>query len=124
MTVKITVECDARGCSRSVEISDDCDSAIENEGWLIDHEEGMHYCPTCTPIVKEEMACPESRDPLHDKTCDLITKNIEYASLAALQRFHRIGYNRAARLLEGIAEAGIIKATNRPYGEPQWRLAQ
>lgn len=56
MTVKIELECDACGCCNSTELDyyrDDYD--IEQKGWMVDHQEGMHYCPTCTPQIKKEM---------------------------------------------------------------------
>lgn len=57
MTVRITVLCDARGCSREVEIDYDSDKYITRLGWHLDPlSDGQHYCPKCWPKVEKELA--------------------------------------------------------------------
>lgn len=56
MTIKIKVECDARGCHNETEVRDNYDTDIEAEGWTVDPNDGYtHYCPSCWPEVKKEI---------------------------------------------------------------------
>jgi S-DNA-T family DNA segregation ATPase FtsK/SpoIIIE len=55
----------------------------------------------------EEMAPEEETDPLMEEAVDLIRRQGR-ASISMLQRRLRIGYTRAARLIEKIEEKGII----------------
>ena len=57
----------------------------------------------------EEMKVEEPADPLLDSAIDLIRREGR-ASISMLQRRLRIGYTRAARLVETIEEKGIISA--------------
>ncbi len=54
------------------------------------------------------MADAES-DPLYDQAVAIILKN-RRASISSVQRHLRIGYNRAARLLEQMEQAGVVSA--------------
>ena len=51
-------------------------------------------------------ADPEA-DPLYDQAVDIVLKT-RRASISSVQRQLRIGYNRAARLLEQMEHAGIV----------------
>ncbi|CAM5198398.1 DNA translocase FtsK 4TM domain-containing protein [Oligella ureolytica] len=46
-------------------------------------------------------------DPLYDQAVDIVLKT-RRASISSVQRQLRIGYNRAARLLEQMEHAGIV----------------
>ncbi|AFZ82539.1 FtsK/SpoIIIE family DNA translocase [Candidatus Kinetoplastidibacterium crithidiae] len=46
-------------------------------------------------------------DPMYDSACDIIIKH-KRASISLVQRHLRIGYNRAARLLEQMEKAGMV----------------
>ncbi len=48
-------------------------------------------------------------DPLYDQAVEVILKN-RRASISSVQRHLRIGYNRAARLLEQMENAGLVSA--------------
>lgn len=48
-------------------------------------------------------------DPLYDQAVAVILKN-RRASISSVQRHLRIGYNRAARLLEEMEQAGLVSA--------------
>ena len=48
-------------------------------------------------------------DPLYDQACDIVLKN-KRASISLVQRHLRIGYNRAARLLEQMEQSGMVSA--------------
>jgi S-DNA-T family DNA segregation ATPase FtsK/SpoIIIE len=59
----------------------------------------------------EEMEEEENRDPLYDEAVDLIRRQGR-ASISMLQRRLRIGYTRAARLVENLEKKGIISEPN------------
>jgi DNA segregation ATPase FtsK/SpoIIIE, S-DNA-T family len=46
-------------------------------------------------------------DPLYDQAVDIVLKN-KRASISLVQRHLRIGYNRAARLIEAMEKAGLV----------------
>jgi S-DNA-T family DNA segregation ATPase FtsK/SpoIIIE len=48
-------------------------------------------------------------DPLYDQAVEIVIKH-RRASISLVQRHLRIGYNRAARLLEQMEQAGLISA--------------
>ncbi len=48
-------------------------------------------------------------DPLYDQAVELVIKN-RRASISLVQRHLRIGYNRAARLLEQMEQSGVVSA--------------
>ncbi len=48
-------------------------------------------------------------DPLYDQAVEIVLKN-RRASISLVQRHLRIGYNRAARLLEDMERAGMVSA--------------
>ncbi|MCF7766565.1 MAG: DNA translocase FtsK [Achromobacter pulmonis] len=48
-------------------------------------------------------------DPMYDQACEVVLKH-RRASISLVQRHLRIGYNRAARLLEQMEQSGIVSA--------------
>lgn len=44
-----------------------------------------------------------------------IVRSSQRASIALVQRHLRVGYNRAARLIEALAAAGVVKGTQGIY---------
>ncbi|MFN9211241.1 MAG: DNA translocase FtsK, partial [Betaproteobacteria bacterium] len=66
------------------------------------------------PEAAEVAACGEGAgtgeaDPLYDQAVEVVVKN-RRASISLVQRHLRIGYNRAARLLEDMEKAGLVSA--------------
>jgi DNA segregation ATPase FtsK/SpoIIIE, S-DNA-T family len=49
------------------------------------------------------------KDPMYDQAVEIVLKNRK-ASISLVQRHLRIGYNRAARLLEAMEQAGMVSA--------------
>ncbi len=60
------------------------------------------------PTEGEEGADSEA-DPLYDEALAFVTETRK-ASISSVQRKLRIGYNRAARLIEAMEEAGVVSA--------------
>ncbi|MEO8101381.1 MAG: DNA translocase FtsK, partial [Betaproteobacteria bacterium] len=48
-------------------------------------------------------------DPLYDQAVQVVLQN-KRASISLVQRHLRIGYNRAARLLEDMEKAGLVSS--------------
>ena len=53
----------------------------------------------------------ESDEPLYDEAVAYVLES-RRASISSVQRKLRIGYNRAARLIEAMEEAGVVSAMN------------
>ncbi|WP_410497422.1 DNA translocase FtsK [Chitinibacter sp. S2-10] len=56
-----------------------------------------------------ESGCTEDRDPLYDEAVAFVMKS-RRASISSVQRQLRIGYNRAARLIEQMESAGLVSS--------------
>ncbi|MCE1239485.1 MAG: DNA translocase FtsK [Azonexaceae bacterium] len=54
-------------------------------------------------------------DPLYDQAVDIVLKN-QRASISLVQRHLRIGYNRSARLIEAMEQAGLVSTMDARGG--------
>ncbi|MFZ2300722.1 MAG: DNA translocase FtsK 4TM domain-containing protein [Gallionella sp.] len=54
-------------------------------------------------------------DPLYDQAVEIVVKN-RRASISLVQRHLRIGYNRAARMIEAMEKAGLVTPMNGAGG--------
>jgi S-DNA-T family DNA segregation ATPase FtsK/SpoIIIE len=72
------------------------------DGVLNSLEEGNED-PGLSPALEAEA------DPLYDQAVEIVVKS-RRASISLVQRNLRIGYNRAARLVEQMEAAGIVTA--------------
>jgi len=70
--------------------------------------EGVLQAPEVAEMNAEAAAGGEA-DPLYDQAVEVVLKN-RRASISLVQRHLRIGYNRAARLLEDMEKAGMVSA--------------
>ena len=70
------------------------------EGGVLDDEGG-------SDSAAADGARDVESDPLYDQAVEIVLKN-KRASISLVQRHLRIGYNRAARLLEGMEKAGLV----------------
>jgi S-DNA-T family DNA segregation ATPase FtsK/SpoIIIE len=72
------------------------------------YEEGILDAPEAS--LEEGSGQPGGEaDPLYDQAVEIVVKN-RRASISLVQRHLRIGYNRAARLLEDMERAGLVSA--------------
>jgi S-DNA-T family DNA segregation ATPase FtsK/SpoIIIE len=72
--------------------------------------EGVLDAPDELPGVGEPGGAPTGEaDPLYDQAVEIVVRN-RRASISLVQRHLRIGYNRAARLLEDMEKAGLVSA--------------
>ena len=53
----------------------------------------------------------DEQDPLYDEAVQFVTES-RRASISAVQRKLRIGYNRAARMIESMEQAGVVSEMN------------
>jgi len=72
--------------------------------------EGVLDAPDELPGAGEPGGAPTGEaDPLYDQAVEIVVRN-RRASISLVQRHLRIGYNRAARLLEDMERAGLVSA--------------
>ena len=71
--------------------------------------EGVLQAPEVAEMNAEGGAAGGEADPLYDQAVEVVLKN-RRASISLVQRHLRIGYNRAARLLEDMEKAGMVSS--------------
>ena len=79
-----------------------------------DYAEGVLSGGEGEPFVQleeERTGSTEQDDPLYDEAAAFVLES-RRASISSVQRKLRIGYNRAARLIEAMEEAGLVSKMN------------
>ena len=71
--------------------------------------EGVLQAPEVAEMNADGGEAGGETDPLYDQAVEVVLKN-RRASISLVQRHLRIGYNRAARLLEDMEKAGMVSA--------------
>jgi S-DNA-T family DNA segregation ATPase FtsK/SpoIIIE len=71
--------------------------------------EGVLQAPEVAEMNAEGAEAGGEADPMYDQAVEVVLKN-RRASISLVQRHLRIGYNRAARLLEDMERAGMVSA--------------
>jgi len=71
--------------------------------------EGVLQAPEVAEMNAEGGQAGGEADPLYDQAVEVVLKN-RRASISLVQRHLRIGYNRAARLLEDMEKAGMVSS--------------
>lgn len=74
--------------------------------------------------IKEETGEDVERDELYSRAVELVTTTGQ-ASISMVQRRLRVGYNRAARMIEMMEEDGIVSPPDGSKGReviPRWRI--
>src|SRR5699024_8554297 len=69
-------------------------------------QQEVHYVEEMAPQTEQE-ASVEEQDELFDDAVQLVVE-MQTASVSMLQRRFRIGYNRAARLIDAMEDSGIV----------------
>ena len=70
-----------------------------------DPEDGRDVIPGLEPIDSQD----GELDPLYDEAIAIVTETRK-ASISYLQRRLKIGYNRAARIIEEMENSGVVSA--------------
>jgi len=68
-------------------------------------EGGSEPCPGIDPVQNSD----EEVDPLYDQALRIVTET-RRASISSIQRRLKVGYNRAARMVEMMEEQGVVGA--------------
>ena len=62
---------------------------------------------TYDPDEKQSQGSDSQSDPMYDEAVSIVI-DTQRASISSIQRRLKIGYNRAARLIEQMEEAGLV----------------
>lgn len=84
------------------------DSEVERTVSFVTNQQSANYVEEMMPTEETEDAVSgEAEDELFDEAVNLVV-DMETASISMLQRRFRIGYNRAARLMDEMEMRGIV----------------
>ena len=70
-----------------------------------------HTCGISVLVAHEEYYVEEKDDPLYKDIVEFVVKTGK-ASASLLQRKYKLGYNRAARIIDLLEERGIVGPQN------------
>ncbi len=78
---------------------------------ILDGASDTEMLPGAAGAPGAESVSDEEMDPLYDEAVRFVTES-RRASISAVQRKLRIGYNRAARMIETMEQAGVVSEMN------------
>jgi DNA segregation ATPase FtsK/SpoIIIE, S-DNA-T family len=79
---------------------------------LIKKHASPQYSEDLQSLPQEEAAAEQARDEVYEQAKDLVMSTGQ-ASASLIQRRLRVGYPRAARMIERMEEEGIVSAAGR-----------
>lgn len=83
------------------------DDEVERVVSYVTGQQGANYVEEMMPVDEPESVSGEVQDEVYDEAVQMIVE-MQTASISLLQRRFRIGYNRAARLIDEMEMRGII----------------
>lgn len=83
------------------------DEEVERVVDFVKAQQEANYIEAMMPSEKPEMSQGEELDELYDEVLAFVKKR-ESVSISMLQRKFRIGYNRAARLIDDMEQRGVV----------------
>ncbi len=83
------------------------DDEVERVVSYVTDQQGANYVEEMMPVDEPESVSGEVQDEVYDEAVQMIVE-MQTASISLLQRRFRIGYNRAARLIDEMEMRGII----------------
>lgn len=83
------------------------DDEVERVVSYVTDQQGANYVEEMMPVDEPESVGGEVQDEVYDEAVQMIVE-MQTASISLLQRRFRIGYNRAARLIDEMEMRGII----------------
>nr|WP_126809534.1 DNA translocase FtsK [Vagococcus elongatus] len=83
------------------------DSEVEDIVTYVTNQQGADYQEDMMPSEEPQTSTGESQDELYEEAVTMISE-LETASISMLQRRFRIGYNRAARLIDEMEAHGVV----------------
>lgn len=84
------------------------DSEVEKIVSFVTEQQGADYQENMMPSDEVTTTNPaESQDELYQEVVEMVTE-MESASISMIQRRFRVGYNRAARLIDELEANGIV----------------
>lgn len=83
------------------------DNEVERVVEYVTQQQGANYVEEMMPVDEPETITGEVQDDIYDDAVQMIIE-MQTASISLLQRRFRIGYNRAARLIDEMEMRGIV----------------
>lgn len=83
------------------------DGEVERIVEFVTNQQGANYVEEMMPVDEPETISGEVQDEIYDDAVKMII-DMQTASISLLQRRFRIGYNRAARLIDEMEMRGIV----------------
>lgn len=83
------------------------DGEVERIVEFVTNQQGANYVEEMMPVDEPETNSGEVQDEIYDEAVKMII-DMQTASISLLQRRFRIGYNRAARLIDEMEMRGIV----------------